>query len=63
MFNKVEEGTKCLSPASILIDLLILMEIYVISCVQDNLESIRTLTYFPHSFPHDRIINDPNCIH
>ena len=30
MFNKVEEGTKCLSPARILIDLLILMEIYVI---------------------------------
>ena len=30
MFNKVEEGTKCLSPARTLIDLLILMEIYVI---------------------------------
>ena len=30
MFNKVEEGTKCPSPARILIDLLILMKIYVI---------------------------------
>ena len=30
MFNKVEEGTKCLCPARILIDLLILIEIYVI---------------------------------
>ena len=30
MFNKVEEGTKCLSIARIINDLLILVEIYVI---------------------------------
>ena len=29
MFNKVEEGTKCLSIARIINDLLILVEIYV----------------------------------
>ena len=30
MFNKVEEGTKCLSLARVPYDLLILVEIYVI---------------------------------
>ena len=30
MFNKVEEGTKCLSLAMVPYDLLILVEIYVI---------------------------------
>ena len=30
MFNKVEQGTKCPSPARIPNDLLILIEIYVI---------------------------------
>ena len=50
MFNKVEEGTKCLSLAMVPNDLLILVEIYLISCVQDNFKSISTPRCFAHSF-------------